>query len=213
MKENRITDHVIDDRRDREGEQDQEGKGSILEDLKRCHDRMNSQKLAPVIEELLPEDIGIIVEHISMIEYVGIKLIIPIKGDACDRECIWKWILTRSFDNTDEIWVEELITRIRLITRYRSDGDPREGRTKLFDQDSGLQTLDHIATLVVDRELDLRLHIRDEVLRNEENEDKDIHEKNQQSDHEDRWEREERIADDISEGVLEDAHSIAVSIS
>ena len=125
---------------------------------------MDSTELTSIVEELLSEDIDIVMEHISMIEYIDIEFFVSIEWNTCDRECIWKWILARSFDNTNEIWIEELVTRICLVTRYRSDGDPRESRTKFFDEHSRLQALDHIATLVVDRELDLRLNIGDEVL-------------------------------------------------
>lgn len=116
-----------------------------------------------VIQKFLPQDILIIVEHITIEHDKTIKLRVTIERNMSDNEGIWKRVFPGSLDDTDEIRVEKLISFICLIFRDRSDDYPRESRTEIIHEYLGLQTRELIATLIVDRELDPRLHIRNKL--------------------------------------------------
>ena len=154
MEKERIADHIIDDRRNREGKKCKKCKYTILKNMECNYNRCDTLELALVVEKLLPENILIIVEQISILQNDSIEVHILIQSYSLDLKCIWKRILSRSFDDADEIWIENLVASIGLIASNRSDHDAREGRPEFIDEHSRLEALDRITTLIVDRELD-----------------------------------------------------------
>lgn len=154
MEEYRITNHVVDNGCNSEGKKCKKCKNAILKNMKRHNNRVDTPELALVVEELLPENILIIVEQFTILQNDIVKVSVLIERDILDLECIRKRILASSFDDTNEIGIEELVTSICLIARNRSDHNPREGRSELIDKDSRSQAINRIATLIVNREFD-----------------------------------------------------------
>lgn len=206
MKKYRIPDNCIDYHCNRKYKESQKRKYSVLKCREEFHDERNSLELTLVIEIFSIECIFVIEKNLSFFWEYLIKNIILIQWNIVDAKRVRKRIFSGILYECGKIRISQLQKIQGIFLRDSLDGDTRKCRLKRIGKSTDARVTRRIATLETHRERYAIINSFDESLWSIEYSKEDIHEKNKKSYYKNRWKGKEGIADNITKGVLEDAH-------
>ncbi len=192
-----------------EDREDKKSKKNIYAILKRpehINDNGDSVVLGFVVEEFLVHIYLIVLEDILIPGDIVVETCIRGNVHIRDFDTIREGIFISFFNKISKVWIASSKDSKSILTRNIRERYTRKSRTNLSHEIPRSRVIGVVFITKINRHRDAVVHAGDKLLCREEDKEKNIYKKYQETDNKDGRYREKEIAEDIFECVAEDIH-------